>query len=148
MLVSTSRFGTVEVEEDRILTFPSGLLGFGERKTFALLQPNSEGLFLWLQSVDDPELAFIVTDPSLFVTAYEVPIRKEQMSSLALESLDDAQVLVIVNRYGENITGNLQGPLVVNVLNRIGEQLVLADQRWTTRHKLVELGQKAHAASA
>ncbi len=62
--------------------------------------------------------------------------------------LEEAQVLVIVNRYGESLTGNLQGPLVINVDSRVGEQLVLADQRWSTRHRLVDVGAAAHAASA
>lgn len=148
MNVSTSRFGTVEIDADRIVTFPSGLLGFSGHRRFALLQPNPEGVFFWLQSLEAPEIAFVVTDPSLFVTGYEVPLRDEQAAALGLASLEDAQVLVIVNRYGESLTGNLQGPLVINTVTRAGEQLVLADQRWTTRHRLVDLGQTVQAASA
>ncbi|NOG53512.1 MAG: flagellar assembly protein FliW [Planctomycetes bacterium] len=149
MDVSTSRFGTVEVDADRILTFPSGLLGFSNYQRYALLQPNSEGVFLWLQCIECPDLAFVVTDPSLFVTGYEVPIRRDQMDALDLKSLDDAQVLVIVNRYAQHLTGNLQGPLVINVETCFGRQLVLADQRWTTRYKLLDLGASAaQAASA
>lgn len=148
MNVSTSRFGNVEIDADRIITFPSGLLGFAEHTRFALLQPNPEGVFFWLQSVDAPDLAFVVTDPSLFVTGYEVPIRREQMEELGLSSLEEAQVFVIVNRYGDDLTGNLQGPLVVNTISKKAAQLVLADQRWTTRHKLVEVGKTAQAVSA
>lgn len=148
MNVKTSRFGTVEIDADRIITFKSGLLGFANQTRFALLQPNPEGVFYWLQAVDAPDLAFVVTDPSLFVTGYEVPIRDDQAAALGLKSLEEAQVLVIVNRYGESLTGNLQGPLVINVDSRVGEQLVLADQRWSTRHRLVDVGAAAHAASA
>jgi len=148
MDVSTSRFGTVEIDADRILNFPSGLLGFSNYERFALLQPNPDGVFLWLQSLDSPDLAFVVTDPSLFVSGYDVPIRRDQMEALSLPSLEEAQVLVIVNRYGDSLTGNLQGPLVINVETRRGEQLVIADQRWSTRHKLTELGESAQVASA
>lgn len=148
MNVKTSRFGTVEIDADRIITFKAGLLGFSNQTRFALLQPNPEGVFYWLQSVDAPDLAFVVTDPSLFVSGYEVPIRDEQAANLGLKSLEEAQVLVIVNRYGESLTGNLQGPLVINVEARVGEQLVLADQRWSTKHRLVDVGETAHAASA
>lgn len=148
MNVKTSRFGTVEIDADRIITIKSGLLGFSNQTRFALLQPNPEGVFYWLQSVDAPELAFVVTDPSLFVTGYEVPIRDDQAANLGIKSLEEAQVLVIVNRYGESLTGNLQGPLVINVEARVGKQLVLADQRWSTKHRLVDVGQAVHAASA
>lgn len=147
MNVSTSRFGNVEIEDDRIITFPAGLLGFAECRQFALIQPNPDGAFYWLQSVERPELAFVVTDPGLFVSNYDVPLRPEQMEAIELESVDDAQVLVIANRYGEFITGNLQGPLVVNVRLRIAQQLVLADQRWTTRHKLIATAGAARSPS-
>ncbi len=147
MQVSTSRFGTVEVEDDRVIRFEAPLLGFSQYRQFALLQPDDGSAFYWLQSVESPELAFVVTDPTLFVTGYEVPIRKDQMEALELNSLDDAQVLVIVNKYGNSLTGNLQGPLVINTASGKAEQLVLADQRWSTRHKLMDIPQQ-QAASA
>ena len=63
MKVRTSRFGEVEIDPSRLLVFPHGLLGFARFRTFALLQPDDRGVFYWLQSVEDPELAFVVTDP-------------------------------------------------------------------------------------
>jgi flagellar assembly factor FliW len=98
--------------------------------------------------VDDPTLAFVVTDPSLFVPEYSVPIRSEQMGDLGLGKLEDAQVFVIVNKVDQTLTGNLQGPLVVNTLTRSGEQFVLAEKRWTTRHPLINLGVKAQGGAA
>ncbi len=148
MQVSTTRFGTVEIDDDRVINFATGLLGFGQYTRYALLQPNTDAAFYWLQCVEAPDLAFVVTDPTLFVTGYEVPVRKEQMEALGLASLEDAQVLVIVNRYGQSLTGNLQGPIVVNTQTRQGEQIVLSDQRWTTRYKLMEVPEEAQAASA
>ncbi|MDY7107793.1 MAG: flagellar assembly protein FliW [Planctomycetota bacterium] len=148
MNVHTTRFGTVEVDEERIITFPAGLLGFSSFKRYALLQPDEEGVFFWMQSVEAPELAFVVTDPSLWVKDYEATIRREQMEELSLARLDDAQVFVIVNKYDSTLTSNLQGPLVINVQNRLAMQLVLADKRWTTRHEIVRLGEPAQAASA
>jgi flagellar assembly factor FliW len=98
--------------------------------------------------VDDPQLAFVVTDPAQFFPDYSVPVRPEQMEDLRLKSLDDSQVFVIVNKVGPTLTGNLQGPLVVNVAERLGEQLVLAEKKWTTRHELLRLEKQVHAASA
>ncbi|TVQ59741.1 MAG: flagellar assembly protein FliW [Phycisphaerales bacterium] len=146
--VQTTRFGTVEIAEDRVLTFPKGLLGFSSLKRYCLLQPNEDAAFYWLQCLDDPSLAFVVTDPNLFFSDFSAPIRPEQMRELTLTKLEDAQVFVIVNKVNDNLTANLQGPLVVNVTNRIGEQLVLADKRWTTRHHMLSVGQPAQAASA
>lgn len=148
MQVQTSRFGTVDVSDDRVITFPKGLLGFGSHRRFCLLQPNDDACFFWLQSAEDPELAFVITDPNLFIREYQVPIRTEQMEDLRLEKLEDAQVFVIVNKVGEKLTGNLQGPLVVNTAKKVAEQFVLAEKKWTTRHELVALPSTARAASA
>lgn len=148
MEVRTTRFGVVEVAEDRVITFPQGILGFPDDKEFCLLQPADDACFFWLQSVDDPALAFVVTDPSLFLPEFAVPIRQEQMEALGLRAIDDAQVFVIVNKIGESLTGNLQGPLVVNTVERVGEQFVLAEKRWSTRHPLMTLRSPATAASA
>ncbi|MHC4414924.1 MAG: flagellar assembly protein FliW [Planctomycetota bacterium] len=148
MNVETTRFGAVDVDENRIITFPAGLLGFSAFKGYALLQPGEDDAFFWLQSIEAPELAFVVSDPSLWVRDYEVPIRREQLDQLALDSLESAQVFVIVNKYGFALTANLQGPLVLNIGNRRGMQLVLADKRWTTRHEIVQLAAPLQAASA
>lgn len=148
MDVRTTRFGTVSIAEDRVITIPQGLLGFPAAKRFCLLEPGDDACFFWLQSLEEPSLAFVVTDPSLFVPEYSVPIRPEQVSGLGLDSLEDAQVFVIVNKVEHQLTGNLQGPLVINTRTRVGEQLVLAEKRWTTRHPLVRVGSAARAASA
>ena len=141
MNVHTTRFGTVDLDEKRIINFPGGLLGFSSYKTFALLQPDDDGVFFWLQSLESPELAFVVTDPTLWVQGYEVAIRREQMEELALGKLEDAQVFVIVNKYGRSLTANMQGPLVVNIRNHQAAQLVLAEKKWTTRHEIVQVAE-------
>jgi flagellar assembly factor FliW len=140
MQVHTTRFGVLDIADDRVLEFPKGLLGFSQHTCF-----------FWLQCVDEPSLAFVVTDPSLFVPEYSVPIRPEQLIELKLGRLEDAQVFVIVNKVDTTLTGNLQGPLVINTLTRSVEQLVLAEKRWTTRHPLMQVAgaeQTTRAASA
>lgn len=148
MKINSSRFGEIEVDDQRVMTFPKGLLGFPEYHRFVLIEAGQDSYFWWLQSVDQSDLAFIVTDPMLFIPTYKVPVKPEQISQLELDTIDDAQVLVIVNKRGETLTGNLQGPLVVNIKNCVGEQLVLSDRRFTTRVPLVEVKTAVHAQSA
>lgn len=148
MNVQTTRFGMVEVDRNRIMTFDAGLLGFSSYRRYVLLQPDDEGVFFWLQSVESPELAFVVTDPSLWTPDYEATIRREQMEELELGSLESAQILVIVNKYDQSLTANMQGPIVVNLQNYRGLQLVLAEKRWTTRHEIVRLPAAAEVATA
>ena len=145
MKLETTRFGLVEVDDSRVIHFPKGLLGFAAHRDYVLIEsadsarPGDRSYFWWLQSVDLPELAFVVTDPTLFVSSYKVPVHAEQMQGLGLDSIDEAQVFVIVNKRDQVLTGNLQGPLVINVGSRLGEQLVLSDRRFTTRVPLMEL---------
>ena len=148
MEVRTTRFGVIDIREDRVINFPKGLLGFGAARRFCLLEPNDDACFFWLQSVEDPALAFVVTDPSLFVPEFNVPIRAEQMEELGVSKLEDAQVFVIVNKLDETLTGNLQGPLIINTLTRMGEQMVLAEKRWTTRHPLVKVAPTVSTGTA
>jgi flagellar assembly factor FliW len=139
MIAETTRFGRVEIDEGRVVTFPSGLLGFTPRCDYALIEPEGSGPFLWMQSLDAPDLAFVVTRPEHWWPEYRPTLRQEQMSELGLRRPDDAEVLVIVNRYDRTLTANLQGPLVINAAARLGMQLVVAERRWTTRHELVRL---------
>ncbi len=146
MIITTSRFGQLEVDDQRLISFGQGILGFPGHKEYALVQTGEGSGFYWLQSVDSPELAFVVTDPRLFISDYVVPIKAEELSQLGLESVDGAQVFIIVNKVDSMLTGNLQGPLVINVETRAAKQLVLSDRRYSTRHPLMRVGERAPLA--
>jgi flagellar assembly factor FliW len=139
MEIETSRFGTMTVDDDRIMTFSRGLLGFPQHTRFALIKTGKENYFFWLQSIEDPNLAFVVTDPSTFFKDYEVPLREETRTELNLGDPRFVQVFVICNRVGEWLTGNLLGPIVVNAANHLADQIVLTEKKWTTRQPLLKL---------
>lgn len=139
MDIHTTRFGALSVEDERIMHFSQGLLGFPEHKTFALIQTGDENYFFWLQSVEDPNLAFVVADPTTFFGEYSVPLREETLAEIELTEVAEAQTFVICNKVGEWLTGNLLGPIIVNVRNRRGAQVVLTDKKWTTRQPLLRL---------
>lgn len=143
MEIQTSRFGLLDVDEQRVLQFPSGLLGFPNYKRFALIQTGSEKCFFWLQCADEPNLAFVVADPSVFFKEYDVPLREETMEELELTDVSLAQVLVVCNKVDQWLTGNLLGPLIINSANRKGQQVVLTDKKWTTRQPLLKLQAEA-----
>jgi len=146
MLIQTTRFGPLDVDDEKIMTFKDGLLGFPKHRRFALIQTAPDPAFFWLQSVDDPDLAFVVCDPLLFVPDYQVPIRQDDVAALGLRDLNDCQVLVIVNKVNGDLTANLLGPLVVGAHSLLAKQLVLSDKRYGTRHRLMPA--KAPAAVA
>ncbi|RPG20348.1 MAG: flagellar assembly protein FliW [Phycisphaera sp. TMED9] len=148
MQLETTRFGNVEIDDDRVIKFPSGMLGFSSYTDFVLLQPDEQGVFFWLQSTETPDLAFVVTDPALWIPDYKANIRREQMEDLGMAEIGDAQVLVVVNKREDVLSANLQGPLVVNVTGRTGMQLVLADKKWSTRYELLRVAETPAAISA
>ena len=141
MQLQTTRFGSVSVDPQHVMTFPQGMLGIGEggAARFALLQSDDWGPFYWLQSADDPAVAFLVVDPALFFKDYQVLIREETQADLDLADAKDGQIMVICNRAGDWLTGNLLGPLVINTRTHLGQQIVLTEKKWTCRQPLVRL---------
>jgi flagellar assembly factor FliW len=137
MIVQTSRFGAIEVDADRVILFPRGILGFPRQKQYVLIQADAEATFYWLQAVDTPDLAFVVTDPLLFVPDYVVPIRDETRAELGISELAQTQVLVIVNKVNDTLTANLQGPLVIHAANRTAMQVVISEKKYQTRHPIL-----------
>jgi len=75
----------------------------------------------------------------MFVSDYRIVIKSDDLSQIGLADTTGSQVFVIVNKVDEVLTGNLQGPLVINVATRVGKQLVLSDKKYTTRHPLMRL---------
>jgi flagellar assembly factor FliW len=139
MEIQTTRFGVISVDDERIMTFPAGLLGFPDYTRYALVQTGTENYFFWLQCVDEPNLAFVVTDPAIFFKDYEVPVRDETRQELRVSDPGFLQTFVICNKVGDWLTGNLLGPILVNAENRLAQQVVLTEKKWTTRQPLLRL---------
>lgn len=136
MTIDTTRFGTIDVSDEAMLTFPEGILGFESVHTYCLLEHAPKSPFLWLQAITDPSLAFVVIDPFDFVLEYDIAICDADADFLQLSSPEDVRVMTIVTFNGQDVTTNLVGPLVVNARRRVARQVVLADSRYTTRHLL------------
>lgn len=148
MLIETTRFGKIEVDGSKVMVFRDGLLGFPEHKRFALVQAAEDPMFFWLQSVEDPTLAFVVCDPRTFVPDYQVPVRPDDVAQLELRDLEDCQVLTIVNKVNGYLTANLLGPLLVGTHSLCARQLVLSDKRYSTRHRLLSAAPERAVRSA
>ena len=91
----TSRFGKLEVAEDKVIQFPSGVLGFPQIKRYVLLD-YEETPAKWLQAIDDPDVAFIVMEPTLLVQDYAISLDVMMRQAFQLETEEDLAVLTIV----------------------------------------------------
>ena len=144
--MQTTRFGEIDLSDEKIIHIPSGLIGFSDKSKYTLLEHKKGSPFLWLQSVEDGALAFVLIDPLLLKPDYELQIGPEDMKSLDLtEAPDGIQTLVIVNiTPGEKLelTANLLGPIVINVRKKLAKQIVLPDGRYSLRHPIPTNGLK------
>ena len=141
MKYETARFGSVEIQDKDILLFPGALYGFDQEKEFVILplDPKLESPMEWLQSLRSRELAFIVTDPFLFVPEYKMVLSDSEMDQLKLESMESVAVRVIVTipKVHSEMTANLVAPLVINQKNRLAKQVVLTSAEYDTKHSLI-----------
>lgn len=109
----------------QIIEFPAGLLGFEHFKKYVLLGAEEEAPFMWLQVVEEPNLAFVVVPPAVVVSDYTPDLSEEDVAYLGLESPEDALVLNIVTVRGPTrATVNLKGPLVINRRTLVGKQVI------------------------
>lgn len=138
MKIKTSRFGSIEINEEDIICFPSGILGFPQHKKYIIL-PSDDGPLEWLQCTSHPELAFVVCNPLVFKPDYTVPLSPDELAELGLENIEDGIILVIivVPEDPYEMTANLLGPLLINRHNRRAKQLILTNTEYTTKHKVV-----------
>lgn len=120
---NTTRFGPVEVGEDRILRFPVGLLGFPHLHRYVLIDYKDTPL-RWLQAVDDPDVAFIVADPKSIAGDRTVTLGGDVVQFLQIEHEDDLAVLLILRVEGGKVIANLNGPLAINSSRMLGVQAV------------------------
>lgn len=142
MLVESTRFGTFELEDDRALRFAEGLLGLPDSTSYALIEVE-ESSYAWLQSAEEPELAFLTASPWDFYPDYALEISDEDQGLLGLDSPDIAEVLVILTVQRDedetvDITANLLGPIVVNSLTREARQVILEGAPYSTQEPLVD----------
>lgn len=128
MKVSTTRFGILECEPNEEIIFPEGLLGFPDARRFILFEHRG-GPFSWLQSTEDPDLAFVVIDPSVVIEDYEIRLDRPDAAVLGMdvsvEGIDDFALLVIANVSDtESPTVNLLAPICMRAESRRGVQSV------------------------
>ena len=126
--VRTRRFGEIEVNPERVITMTSPILGFPESRRYILRPHGADSPFLWLQSLDNPDLAFVVVQSALIDVAYAPRLAELDREELALASGQDAELLIILTLLPNAhppMTANLLGPVALNPERRLAKQLLL-----------------------
>lgn len=141
MIIPTAHFGEVEIDEAKILTFEDGLPGLEEDTRFAILSNEESQPISWLQSLDHPEIALPVIDPFLLCPDYAFDVSDEDIEKLELKDIHDAFVLsvLVIPKNVRDMTINLSAPVVINVRNGKGRQIILDDKKYKVRVPVAQL---------
>jgi flagellar assembly factor FliW len=139
MKIETKFKDIVEVKKSDILNFEQGLPGFQAENKFALIPIEETDLSL-LQSIQTSELAFIITDPFIFFKDYDFELSTIEQELLDINEEKEVfvQVILTVADPFEKTTANLKAPIIINTKNNKCKQVVLADERYRTKHLLIE----------
>lgn len=137
MKLNTKNFGEIEIDKEKIILFPEGILGFEEEKQFIIINSeDEENPFQWLQSVSNPDLAFVIINPFFVYPNYDIVIPETAQNKLKIKDEKDIIIysIVVVPEDMEKMTANLLGPIIINIHEKIGKQIVLDDNRYSTKH--------------
>lgn len=132
MRASTRIFGEIEIEDDKIIRFENGIIGFPDMKNFTLIfdrEAEGKANISWLQSMDEPDVAFPVMDPLMVCPDYNPSVEDELLKSLGDTAEDNLYVLttVTVPKDIEEIAVNLKAPIVINTDTMRASQIIVDD---------------------
>ncbi len=130
MKLNTKLFGEIDVAEEKIITFPGGIIGFPDMTKFTLIYDEEQGTsagIRWLQSLDEPAFAMPVMDPLIVKPDYDPQIEDELLKSIGDITGDNLVVLVTLSVPADitKMSVNLQGPLIINADERKACQIIV-----------------------
>ncbi len=143
MEITTKVFGTINIDEEKIITFENGIIGFCDLKQFILIHDveQEKSTITWLQSIDEPGFAMPVIDPLLISETYDPVIEDELLKPIGEITADDILVLVTVTvpRDLTKMTCNLMAPIIINAENRKACQVITEGDEYPVRYPIYEI---------
>lgn len=139
MKLNTKYHGTIEYEKKDIIHFEKGILGFEKLREFVLFPAENNNFFSILHSTEDKDIGFVVASPFEILKSYELNLKDSIIKKLKISKEDDVLILNIVtlNSEIENITVNLKAPIIINIKEKLGEQIVLDNNKYSIKHPLI-----------
>jgi flagellar assembly factor FliW len=138
--IQTSRFGSITVQDDKVILFPKGILGFSQNKRYVLFPHSERSPFYWLQSVEDGSVAFVVMSPQLVKGDYAFDIEEDLLKEVHAAEVSELDVMCIVNIPNDQpgkMTINLLGPIIINVSKRCAVQIICTNDQYSHRHPVI-----------
>lgn len=141
MKLKTKKIGEIEFDEAKKIIFEKGIPGFRELQEYIMIEDeNEESVFVYIQSTQDDNISFVITNPYYFDKNYVADIKEEYLKQLGEINKEYSvfSIVTVVDKF-ETATINLVAPLVIHNETRKGMQVILEGTAYTTRHKLVDL---------
>ena len=140
MKINTSRFGVIDVSDSKWITMKGSILGFEHLKRFILLNHEESTPLCWLQSIDDPAVAFVVVNPRTIKSDYNPDVFERDLESLEIESNDDIALLSLITVRSNpfRMTANLRAPILINAANRMASQVILDDPNYPIQYDILD----------
>ncbi len=133
----TTRFGEIEYNPENLLHFPAGLIGLPDLRDFVVIPTKKEGPLFWIQCVNEPEYAFVLTDPTNFFLDYRVAPDNSERESLQISEEDECYVLTVVTiPPDQKITINLSAPILYAPKTNRAIQIILDEPTYRTKTPL------------
>ncbi|NFT03703.1 flagellar assembly protein FliW [Clostridium sporogenes] len=138
MELNTKYHGCIEYEEKDVIYFQKGIPGFEELKKFIIFPVKDNDVFSVFHSIEKEDMGIIVTSPFNIEKEYEIQLEEEQIANLKLQDEKDTLVLntVTLNSDINKITANLRAPIVINIKEKIGEQIIINSDKYKVKHPL------------
>lgn len=137
MKTINSRFGEIEYSDDNLVIFPKGLIGFENLRHFIVMPRTKEGPLFWIQSAEDQEIAFILTDPTNFFPDYALEPDAEEQRLLEMQADSVCYALTVVTVTPEQkITLNLVAPILYSPATNRALQVLLENSPYDIRTPL------------
>jgi len=148
MLIATQRFGNVQIPEEKIITMIRPILGFEILNEFCLIESDDMAPFMWLQSIEEPAIAFIIVNPRVFFPDYRIEINRKEIADLKIADVEAVETYVIITAASDpaKMSANLQGPVLINTANNLARQLVMVNSEYGVTHSILEQMDKLEKA--
>lgn len=139
MIFNSKIHGEIKYEEKDVITFKKGILGFEDLKKFFLVDLEGLEPFKILHSIEDENIGMVVISPFDFFKEYEIKLNEDTIKNLNIKSQEEVKLIntVTLNSDYDKITTNLQGPIVINISNNLGEQIIVDNSKYKVKQPLV-----------
>ncbi|UCG61970.1 MAG: flagellar assembly protein FliW [Candidatus Zixiibacteriota bacterium] len=140
MIVRSLRLGQLEIPDNKIIKTEKPILGFEHLSRYCLIDVDELRPFLWMQSADDPAVAFLIVNPRVFFPDYKIEVNSKEIAELKVDRVESVETYVIVTLPEDpsEMSVNLQGPILINTENNKAKQLILVNSDYRIAHRILD----------